>query len=281
MKVWLLQNDGPETYEVNSILSNLHMRGIDAKSYMLDETFLEKPDIAFVRNTRWSNYEKLKRMEADGVRFINKIDPHYLVCDKWRKYDALMKAGLRVPKTLLLPLPFEHTMCEKIGDEIGFPCIIKRRYGAYGIGVELCQDENDLYRLAKKFIKEFGDKTVIAQRYVSYSPDYMALFWVGGNMRAHIAKAPEGDRSFLSYQKPEHTSSRTPYPINDNLRLMVEPAMRFLDIDVARLDILFDSDGYIICEVNSPGGFRGFEMVHKIDMGKIITDYIIEVGTNG
>jgi glutathione synthase/RimK-type ligase-like ATP-grasp enzyme len=55
--------------------------------------------------------------------------------------------------------------------------------------------------------------------------------------------------------------------------------MKSLELDLARLDLLFDRDGYIICEVNSPGGFRGFEMIHKINMGDIIADHIIRTNS--
>jgi gamma-F420-2:alpha-L-glutamate ligase len=236
---------------------------------------VKKADIALLRNTKGQDYLKLKQMELNGTRFINKLDAHYTVSDKWKKYEELMRVGYRVPKTLLIPIPFDTHYAEKIGDEIGFPCVIKRRYGAHGIGVELCQDENELYIIARRFSKEFGDSTMLAQKYINYSGDYMALGWVNGIVRAHVAKAPAGDNSFLSYKKPEHLSSRKPYPITDELRKTVEPAVMHFGIELARLDILFDHDGYVICEINSPGGFYGFERVHNIDMGKIIADYVI------
>jgi gamma-F420-2:alpha-L-glutamate ligase len=278
MKVWLLQNPGPETYEVESIAKSLAKKQIDVDCKMISD-MNGLPDIAILRNTRGADYSKLNLMKNRGVKFINDLDGHYLASDKWKKYEKLMHEGLRVPKTLLIPIPFTDQHIEKIGDEINFPCVIKRRYGAYGIGVELCQDAEHMFVIANRFSKQFGDRTMIAQRYVNYSGDYMALMWVGGIYKAHVAKAPEGDMTFLSYQKPEHTSSRTPYAITNDLRKTVEPVMQSLGLDLARLDLLFDKDGYIICEVNSPGGFRGFEMVHKIDMGDIISDYIIRIMT--
>lgn len=264
----------PEQYEIESIANNLQLANINVEITSVEKIKI-LPDIALLRNTKWHDYHKLKNMENSGVRFINKLDAHYKVSDKWLKYDELMKMGYRVPKTLLIPIPFENIHAEKIGDELGFPCVVKRRYGAYGIGVELCEDENSLYTIAREFHTKFGDRTMIAQKYISYSGDYMALGWVNGIVRAHVAKAPEGDNSFLAYKKPDHLSSRKPYPINNQLRDTVEPAVKHFGLELARLDILFDKDGYVICEINSPGGFRGFEQVHNINMGKITADYII------
>lgn len=273
MMITLIQNPGPETYETESIAN--HLREANMRVEILTPNDVKTADIAILRNTKGCDYAKLKQLELNGTRFINKLDAHYIVSDKWTKYKELMRMGYRVPKTLLIPIPFDNWYTEKIGDEIGFPCVVKRRYGAYGIGVELCQDENDLYSIARRFSKEFGDTTMLAQKYINYSGDYMALGWVNGIVRAHVAKAPEDDNSFLAYKKPEHLSSRKPYRVNEELRKTVEPAIMHFGIELARLDILFDHDGYVICEINSPGGFYGFERVHNINMGKIITDYII------
>lgn len=273
LMITLIHNPGPEMYEMESIANNLRQANMHVEILTPDK--IKSADIAILRNCKGSDYPKLKQMELSGTRFINKLDAHYIVSDKWKKYKELMRMGYRVPKTLLIPIPFENWYAEKIGDEIGFPCVIKRRYGAHGIGVELCHDENELYIIARRFSKEFGDITMIAQKYINYSGDYMALGWVNGIVRAHVAKAPDGDNSFLAYKKPEHLSSRKPYPITDELRKTVEPAVTHFGLELARLDILFDHDGYIICEINSPGGFQGFEKVHEINMGKIITDYII------
>jgi gamma-F420-2:alpha-L-glutamate ligase len=274
LKISIIQNPGPEEYESQSIASSLMRRGADV-NVTTASGVASLPDIALIRNTKGADYKYLKALEHAGVRFINKLETHYLVSDKWLKYDRLMKADMRVPKTLLIPIPFDDYHPEQIGDELGYPCVLKRRYGAYGIGVELCQSETHLYSIAKKFAKEFNDTTMLAQKYINYSPDYMSLGWVNGEMRAHVAKAPNGDNSFLSYKKPEHLSSRKPYPINSQLRDIVTSALKHVEIELARVDILFNNDGYVICEINSPGGFRGFEKVHSIDMGDIIASYIM------
>lgn len=271
--ITLIQNPGPETYETESIAN--HLREANMCVEILAPNNVKTANIAVLRNTKGHDYAKLKQLELSGTRFINKLDTHYIISDKWKKYKELMAMGYQVPKTLLIPIPFENWYAEKIGDEIGFPCVIKRRYGAHGIGVELCHDETELYIIARRFSKEFGDITMLAQKYINYSGDYMALGWVNGIVRAHVAKAPDGDNSFLAYKKPDHLSSRKPYRINEELRKTVEPAMMHFGIELARLDILFDHDGYVICEINSPGGFYGFERVHNINMGKIIADYII------
>ena len=49
---------------------------------------------------------------------------------------------------------------------------------------------------------------------------------------------------------------------------------RILDLDIAGIDLLFDTDGFKVCEANSAPGFMGFETYCKDDMAKSIVDYI-------
>ena len=43
-----------------------------------------------------------------------------------------------------------------------------------------------------------------------------------------------------------------------------------LKLDIAGIDILFDSDGYKICEANSAPGFQGLERACDIDVPEMV-----------
>jgi len=44
---------------------------------------------------------------------------------------------------------------------------------------------------------------------------------------------------------------------------------------VAGVDILESPDGYFVNEVNSQPGFRGIQMVSKVDVAEEIVEYIL------
>jgi gamma-F420-2:alpha-L-glutamate ligase len=52
-------------------------------------------------------------------------------------------------------------------------------------------------------------------------------------------------------------------------RLAIETA-RALNLDVAGVDILFDDDGYRICEANSSPGFQALEPACNVNVSEII-----------
>jgi gamma-F420-2:alpha-L-glutamate ligase len=45
---------------------------------------------------------------------------------------------------------------------------------------------------------------------------------------------------------------------------------RELKLDIAGIDILFDKDGYRICEANSAPGFQGLERACNIDVPELV-----------
>ena len=52
-----------------------------------------------------------------------------------------------------------------------------------------------------------------------------------------------------------------------------------LDLDISGVDLLFDGDGYKICEVNSNPGFEGMETFTKKNIaGEIVSFIKMKIG---
>jgi glutathione synthase/RimK-type ligase-like ATP-grasp enzyme len=47
-----------------------------------------------------------------------------------------------------------------------------------------------------------------------------------------------------------------------------------LGLDIAGIDLLFDQEGYKVCEANSAPGFEGFEKYCDMNIAKSIVDYV-------
>jgi len=50
--------------------------------------------------------------------------------------------------------------------------------------------------------------------------------------------------------------------------------IKALELDIAGVDLLFDGDGYKICEVNSNPGFEGMELYTKKNIANEIVSFI-------
>lgn len=264
MEAWVIQNySQQEAHEVSSVSLSLQKNGFNVRIITPSEIYLDenkKPDVAIIRGTYYKDYSILKKLEKLGCVILNSVDNHYLTSDKWLKYQKLESHNIRIPKTKLISIPFDGYEI----DDISWPCVVKRRYGAFGIGVYLCKNDAELYFIAKTLSRKFGDSNMLIQEYIGYSGNYISVSCIGKKMWSHIAIPPENDTEFLSYKKPG--SSRHPWTIDDQLEELVNSGMMALGLDIARFDILLEETGYVICEVNSPGGFRMTEDIHKISI---------------
>ncbi|WP_368412140.1 hypothetical protein [Synechococcus sp.] len=52
---------------------------------------------------------------------------------------------------------------------------------------------------------------------------------------------------------------------------MIQPPA--LNLDIAGVDLLFDGDGYSICEVNSAPGFQGFETATGLNVARLVLEH--------
>ena len=65
-----------------------------------------------------------------------------------------------------------------------------------------------------------------------------------------------------------------PYEVNEKIEWLSIESSKALNLDIAGVDLLFDNDGYRICEVNSSPGFEGMEQYTKKNIAEEIVQFI-------
>ena len=65
-----------------------------------------------------------------------------------------------------------------------------------------------------------------------------------------------------------------PYEVNEQIEWLSIEASKSLNLDIAGVDLLFDGEGYKICEVNSNPGFEGMEQYTKKNIAEEIVQFI-------
>jgi hypothetical protein len=62
--------------------------------------------------------------------------------------------------------------------------------------------------------------------------------------------------------------------MNLEIEMLAVEASRVLNLDIAGVDLLFDTDHFKICEVNSSPGFKGLEAAHpNLNVADLILQY--------
>jgi glutathione synthase/RimK-type ligase-like ATP-grasp enzyme len=123
-------------------------------------------DALFIRETTSVNhhtYRFSRRADAEGMVVID--DPISIMrcANKVYLNEALTKAKIAIPKTLML----QNDKVEDIVKQIGLPCVLKVPDSSFSMGVKKAETESDLKNIVTKMLDE--SDLIIAQKYM-YSP---------------------------------------------------------------------------------------------------------------
>jgi len=245
---------------------------IEDWSVHYEDRSLERPDFILCRTGAETDYftlAVLRHFERRGVRLINGPEAIDVVADKLHTMQRLSRAGLPVPQTILGKFPMDVDLVEK---ELGFPVIVKTLRGTRGTGVLKCEDRGQFDDLAGLLASAEAKADFLFQHYVraSHGRDVRVLVIGGRVIAAMERRSPTGH--FKSNVSLGGTG--VAYTPTGEMAELAVRAADTLGLEVAGIDILFDEDGYRICEANSAPGFQGLERACAIDVPDAVFDWI-------
>jgi len=244
----------------------------DRKSILVAGKSRPLPDFVIPRTGSGTTYfikAIIRHLERLGVILINGSNSIDTVKDKLYTQQILGESNLPVPKTLLVRHPIN---VEFVENNIGYPSIIKTLSGSFGAGVFLCENRKQLQQLLKMAEITKPSYNIIIQEFIkeSHGKDLRVLVVNGkvvgcmmrqsvdDDFRANITRGGEG----------------IPYQIDDEIEWLGGESSRLLNLDIAGVDLLFDKEGYRICEVNSSPGFEGMDKYCKTNVAEQIVTYV-------
>jgi len=229
---------------------------------------LVKPDLIIPRSGSETSYftlAVLRHFERQGVALANGPAAIESVADKLHTLQVLAGAKLPIPKTILGKFPVDVGLVER---EIGFPVVVKKLRGTRGAGVMLCENRAQFDDLANLLDGANSGADFLFQQYIktSHGRDVRLLVIDGRIVAAMERRAADGGfKSNISLG-----GSGKPYkPPREMAELAVKVAQE-LKLDVAGIDILFDENGYRVCEANSSPGFQGLERACKVNVPEMV-----------
>ena len=198
-----------------------------------------------------------QRMEAAGIRLFNRSDAIAVCDDKTATTLRLSSAGLPQPDTILCPMTFPGIgftrldFLDRVGEQLGYPMIVKEGMGSFGNQVYLASDKEE----AISIITPLAHRPLLFQRYVSESSGQdLRVYVVGGRVVAAIRRVNlRGDfRANI-----EHGGTAFPYSPDAEEASLAVAACTACGTDFAGVDLLLSSRGPLVCEVNSNAHFIG------------------------
>ena len=283
MQGWLIVNSFMKTekfinlYEMLSLAFKKHNVDLLIKkasdiSLKVGEIIKDKPDFAIF----WDKDIYLaERLEDNDIRLFNSKEAVLLCDNKILMYQALAKAGVKIPKTYIAPKTFEglnyndRSFLKETTKEIGYPMIVKEAYGSFGEQVYLANDEKE----ANEIIDRIGYKDFLMQEYIAASKGRDIRINVVGD-KAIVSMLRENKNDFRSNISNGGTGTLyNPEPSYIDLAIK---AVKALGLDFAGVDVMFGKDGPIVCEVNSNPQFASTLKATGINLADYIADYILK-----
>ena len=246
----------------------------DRKSIIVGGAPRTLPDFVLPRTGSGTTYfikAIIRHLEQLGVTMINGSDAIDNVKDKLYSQQILGRSSLPVPKTMLVKHPINVKLVE---DNIKYPMIVKTLSGSYGSGVFLVEDRKQFRQLMKMAELSNARYNIIIQECIedSLGKDLRVLVVNGKVVGCMMRQSVDGDfRANIT-----RGGEAIPYQIDEDIEWIGGECARLLDLDIAGVDLLFDKDKYVICEVNSAPGFKGMEQYTKINVAEKMVDYIIK-----
>lgn len=252
--------------ELNALGVQTEMRlngAFDADIFSSRVRLAQKPD--FVVYLDKDKY--LSRLwEKEGVRLFNSADGVEVCDDKMLTYIALANGGVEIPDTLPSPLCYypdarvREEYCRVVEERLGYPLVVKKSFGSWGMDVNLIQNFAELTKIAEeyKLFPHLYQKYIAAKR----GEDTRVLV-IGGKAVAAMRRRNDGDfRSNI-----ELGGRGYPAEITKSYREISERAARLLSLDYCGIDLLEGEDGRpIVCEVNSNAFFNEAEKVTGVNI---------------
>ena len=220
--------------------------------------------------TSYFAHAVIRHCEHHDVLVLNSSDSIAVSKDKLATLQVLKNHNIPIPKTILAKFPLDIGVIRK---EFTFPIILKTVSGSFGKGVFLCEtrsklkDTMDLMEISKD-----SKVNVILQEFVKTSKGRdIRVFVIGGRPYGAMLRTAKRGKFKANVSAGGNFSN---YELNPTIEWLAVESARILNLDIAGVDILFDGDKFLVCEVNSSPGFEGFEKATGLDIPKTIFEYI-------
>ena len=242
------------------------------QSILVNGESLPLPKFVFPRTGSGTTYyikAVIRHFERMGVVVINSSDSIDNVKDKLYSHQILAQSNLDIPKTLLLKHPIDVNFVEK---HIGYPVIVKTLSGSYGTGVFLAETKKQLKQLLTMAELTKSSYNIIIQEFIkdTWGKDLRVLVVNNKVVGCMMRQATDDDfRANIS-----RGGEGIPYEVNEQIEWLSVESSKALNLDISGVDLLFDSGGYKICEVNSNPGFEGMEQFTKKNIAGEIVQFI-------
>lgn len=196
---------------------------------------------------------------AKNNHVINSSYTVDLANDKCKTLHVLAEANLPIVESVVYNDIKNHVY------DFQIPFVAKPLHGMQGKGIELISNDSHLEEISGP---------LITQRFVSSSSGTdLRVFMLEDKYVAAMCRCNEHD--FRANVALGGVVKR--FEVNDEILKLCQEIMKACKAQILGIDLLFDEDGFKICEVNSAPGFEGLEQANPgVNVAQEFMSFVIE-----
>ena len=245
--------------QIYTMLSNTKVKSFESYANFDFALFLDD-DVWLARN-----------LEMLGLKVYNNsraID----ICENCANmYQQLIKCGVNIPKTVILPSALSeykketiHPFVDQIIDDLGLPIIIKQWFGDLGRGVHLAKTREQAYEI----VDRFEGRELLFQEFISEASGTDIRMYVVRNKVLASLRRTAGKEDFRSNTNFGGIMEKhIPTFVEQKLAL---DACKAVGCEFGVVDILKSINGPVVCEVNTSANIQYFQEVSDFNIAEQI-----------
>ncbi|MGH7409608.1 MAG: ATP-grasp domain-containing protein [Candidatus Methylomirabilis sp.] len=206
----------------------------------------------------------LHRLEAAGVRIMNRPATIERTVDKYYTSSLLASSGFPTPRTVVAE-GFDEAMqaFHEFGD-----VVVKPLFGAGGRGMVRISDAEIAYRAFRALV--LTRSIFYIQEFVPHGDHDLRGLVVGDRVVAAMRRTSAGWRHNVSQgARPEACV------LDEEATGLCLGVSTLLGTDYAGIDLLWSRRGYTVVEVNSIPGWSGLQRTAEIDIAQEVADHLL------
>jgi len=209
--------------------------------------------------------DMLYRLQRLGFYVINPPEAIEHCVDKYDILAILEENGIPVPRTAVTENVDDAL---KAFNELGGDVVVKPLFGSRGIGSTRVRDAEIASTIFRNITFYHG--VIYLQEFVHHGFSDIRAFVVGDHVVAAMRRVASSWKT--NYSQGARPESIT---LDKAMEDMAVKSAKLIDCKIAGVDILESPRGPLVVEVNSQPGWRGLQLVAKVNIADEIVNFIM------